>query len=96
VQRAAEALPTLKVEYVPIDSVFPNEYNPDRQSEHDFELLCRSVEENGFTTPIVRDGRKIADGEHRWRAAHVLGYQEIPVVFYRLDPGASAHLHRSA
>lgn len=76
------ALDTLKIEYLPIDDVKPNEYNPNRQSEHDFELLCKSIDEDGMTQPIVvlRETRVIVDGEHRWRACKALGFQEVPVV----------------
>lgn len=31
----------------------PNFYNPNRQSDKEFELLCRSIEEDGFTQPII-------------------------------------------
>jgi ParB/RepB/Spo0J family partition protein len=72
----------LVVEYVPIGSIKPNGYNPNRQTERDFELLLRSMEEDGFTQPIVvhRETREIVDGEHRWRAAKTLGLLEVPVV----------------
>ena len=48
----------------------PNSYNPNRQNEHEFKLLCSSMQEDGFTQPIIvaSDGT-IVDGEHRWRAA---------------------------
>ena len=80
-------LTKLEVEYLPHGDVQPNDYNPNRQSEQDFELLLRSIKEDGFTQPVIvlketPDGRKnvIVDGEHRWRAAGVLGYTEVPVV----------------
>lgn len=86
----AIALETLKVEYVPRLSVSPNTWNPNRQSEHDFELLCRSMEEDGFTQPVIvlRGSRMIVDGEHRWRAAgKVYGENaDIPVVFVDMTP----------
>lgn len=53
VERKASRLETLEIEYVSVDEVKPNAYNPNRQSEHDFELLLRSIEEDGFTQPIV-------------------------------------------
>lgn len=86
VEKKAHALERLKVEYVPINSINPNDYNPNRQSEHDFELLLKSIEEDGFTQPIVvsSDG-VIVDGEHRWRGARALGYEEIPVVRVAMD-----------
>jgi len=81
VEKKNIVLEKLKIEYVPIDSIFPNEWNPNRQSEHDFELLISSIKEDGFTQPvIVHKSRKIVDGEHRWRAAKAIGFTEIPVV----------------
>ena len=82
VAKKANALETLKVEYLPVGVLCPNSYNPNRQSEADFELLLRSIREDGFTQPIValREGNVIVDGEHRWRAARKLGMAEVPVV----------------
>ena len=85
VDKKNKALETLKVQYVGVNDVHPNEWNPNRQSDHDFELLLKSMSEDGFTQPVVcirtEDDRiKIVDGEHRWRAAHTLGFDEIPVV----------------
>jgi ParB-like chromosome segregation protein Spo0J len=79
----SQRLEHLVIEYVPILSIKPNSYNPNRQSEHEFELLCKSMDEDGFTQPIVvmKDSREIIDGEHRWRAADKLGYAEVPVVW---------------
>lgn len=86
VENKAKALERLAVEYLPIDAVKANDYNPNRQSEHDFELLLRSIEEDGFTQPIVVGrGDVIVDGEHRWRAARALGYKEVPVVRVDMD-----------
>lgn len=83
-----KVLQRLAVEYVPIESIKPNQYNPNRQSEHDFELLVRSMMEDGFTQPIVviRETREIVDGEHRWRAAQHLGFTEVPVVMVDMSP----------
>jgi ParB-like chromosome segregation protein Spo0J len=53
VEKKNSALKVLKVEYVPIGDIAPNSYNPNRQSDHDFELLLRSMREDGFTQPIV-------------------------------------------
>lgn len=85
VEKQSQALERLVVEYAPVDSLRPNSYNPNRQSEHDFELLLKSIKENGFTQPVIvqRDTREIVDGEHRWRAAQheSIALSEIPVVF---------------
>jgi ParB-like chromosome segregation protein Spo0J len=82
-QKKINRLERLVVTYVSPEELIPNSYNPNRQNERDFELLCRSITEDGFTQPIVaiRDGNVIVDGEHRWRAAKKLGYVKIPVVF---------------
>lgn len=53
VEKKNQALTRLRVEYVSVDTLDPNDYNPNRQSEHDFELLLRSIVEDGFTQPIV-------------------------------------------
>lgn len=80
-EHANKALDKLKVEYAPIEKIKPNDYNPNRQSDHDFEMLCRSIEEDGFTQPIiVLDDYTIVDGEHRWRAGKTVGLKELPVV----------------
>lgn len=53
VAKNTRALQTLVVSYTPHGSLRPNYYNPNRQSDHDFELLTRSMTEDGFTQPIV-------------------------------------------
>ena len=81
IEKKNQVLERLKIEYVGVDQVKPNSYNPNRQSEHDFELLVRSMREDGFTQPVlVLKDLTIVDGEHRWRAAKELGITEIPVV----------------
>ena len=79
-------LDNLDVIYVNVNDIKPNAYNPNRQSEHEFELLCRSIEEDGFTTPAVvrKQDMVIVDGEHRWRAAQSVGMLEIPVVLVEM------------
>lgn len=83
IEKKANALQRLNIEYVDVDSIKPNSYNPNRQSEHDFKLLLRSIQEDGFTQPVVvqRSTREIVDGEHRWRAGRELGLKQVPVVF---------------
>lgn len=83
VEKKISTLEELKVDYVSVDSVFPNAYNPNRQSDREFELLVKSMMEDGFTTPILvqKKTNTIIDGEHRWRAAHHIGLTEIPVVY---------------
>jgi ParB/RepB/Spo0J family partition protein len=83
VDKKFNTLKALVVEYVKVDELYPNAYNPNRQSEREFELLLKSMEEDGFTQPVIaqKKTKMIVDGEHRWRAANRLGMKEIPVVF---------------
>jgi len=81
IEKTGELLERLQVEYQPIDSIQPNEYNPNRQDEHTMELLINSITDHGFTQPIIINAENvIVDGEHRWRAAQALGMAEIPIV----------------
>ena len=83
VAKRNNVLEELNIDYVALDSLKPNRYNPNRQSDFDFDLLMKSMTEDGFTQPIVvqRSTNEIVDGEHRWRAASKIGLREIPVVF---------------
>jgi ParB/RepB/Spo0J family partition protein len=80
-KRDAIVLKQLQVEDVLVAELKPNQYNPNRQTEDEFEMLKASMREDGFTQPILcmSDGT-IVDGEHRWRAAQELGYETVPVV----------------
>jgi ParB-like chromosome segregation protein Spo0J len=86
-RKAVEVLSTklerLAIDYVPIDSIEPNDFNSNRMSDHDWSLLKKSMQTDGFTVPILvnRESRVITDGEHRWRMSKELGFTEIPVVF---------------
>lgn len=77
----------LVVDYVPVDDIFPNQYNPNTHSADSFDLLCKSLLYFGFTQPIVvnRPTMQIVDGENRFRAACVLGYKLVPVCFVDFD-----------
>jgi ParB-like chromosome segregation protein Spo0J len=76
IEKKNQVLQQLRVQYVPLGSIHPNAYNPNRQSDHDFELLIRSILEDGFTQPIVAQEatHEIIDGEHRWTAQIVTEY----------------------
>jgi len=65
--------PINNVEWVSVDDVQPNDYNPNHQAPPESKLLKISILKDGWTQPIVcfDDGEKlsIVDGEHRWRTA---------------------------
>lgn len=61
-------LETLK--WVDRDKLKPNDYNPNKVSKQNLELLKQSILSNGWTLPIVvREDYTIIDGFHRWTVA---------------------------
>jgi hypothetical protein len=78
------------VRWVPCDSVYANDYNPNAVAPPEMDLLAHSILADGYTQPIVtyptEQGREVIDGFHRNRvgkenvdvAKRVKGY--LPVV----------------
>lgn len=68
---------------VPIGSLEPNPWNPNRQSDFIYERELASIKEHGFLDPVlvrtVGHTLQIVDGEHRWKAATQLGFTEIAI-----------------
>ena len=59
--------PLENVKFVDRDLLKPNNYNPNKVSEQNLELLVQSILTNGWTMPIViRPDYTIIDGFHRW------------------------------
>lgn len=55
------------IQFINRDSLQPNNYNPNKVSRQNLELLTLSILINGFTMPIViRPDKTIIDGFHRW------------------------------
>ncbi len=66
--RMASPLSTLQ--WVDRNSVKPNDYNPNKVSKQNLELLKQSILTNGWTLPlVVRPDFTIIDGFHRWTVA---------------------------
>lgn len=62
--------PLKRIMFVERDSLKPNNYNPNKVSEQNLELLVQSILVNGWTMPIVvRPDMTIIDGFHRWTVA---------------------------
>jgi ParB-like chromosome segregation protein Spo0J len=76
IEKLNARLDRLQIEYVSAVELTPNDYNPNRQNEHEFTMLKSSILEDGFTDPVkvVERGDQlvIVDGEHRWRAVRSL------------------------
>ena len=84
--------PVLNVKMVPIKKVFANDYNPNKVANPEMQLLKHSIEQDGYTQPIVtyydkkNDEYTIVDGFHRYRCAKEFFHlEEIPVVVIKKD-----------
>lgn len=59
--------PLASLQWVDRDILKANDYNPNKVSEENLQLLMQSIEVNGWTLPIVcRPDYTIIDGFHRW------------------------------
>ncbi len=79
--------PVLKIRMVPISKVHSNDYNPNSVAPPEMKLLKKSIEEDGYTQPIVsyydeeKDKYIIVDGFHRYRCAkEYFNLEEVPLV----------------
>lgn len=62
--------PLSTLQWVERDRIKPNDYNPNKVSKQNLELLKQSILANGWTLPIVvRPDMTIIDGFHRWTVA---------------------------
>lgn len=62
--------PIMNVKLVDRDDLKPNDYNPNKVSKQNLDLLKESIVNNGWTMPIViRPDNTIIDGFHRWTLA---------------------------
>lgn len=84
--------PVLNVKMVPIKKVIANDYNPNKVAYPEMNLLRHSIEQDGYTQPIVtyynkkRDKYIIVDGFHRYRCAkEFFELEEIPIVVIDKD-----------
>jgi ParB family chromosome partitioning protein len=70
------------VQMVETEKLKPNEYNPNILEEGKFQSLVDDFKTNGFVgQPIIIDeNNEIIDGEHRWRASKVCGFEKVPTV----------------
>lgn len=79
--------PVLNVKMVDINKVVANDYNPNKVAPPEMQLLRHSIEEDGYTQPIVtyydveNDIYIVVDGFHRYRCAkEYFHLSEIPIV----------------
>jgi ParB family chromosome partitioning protein len=61
-------------------SLRPDENQP-REDFHDIDKLAQTIKREGMLQPIIVDNENvIIDGERRWRAAKLIGLQEVPIL----------------
>lgn len=81
--------PVSRVQWVPSDQVFANDYNPNSVAPPEMKLLRISIESDGFTQPIVvwktDEGYEVVDGFHRHKVGKDLGLSHLPVVVINSD-----------
>ena len=68
----SKLFPCLETKLIPIEKIQFNEYNPNAVAPPEMKLLQKSIEEDGYTQPIVtfydkeRDQYIVVDGAHRF------------------------------
>lgn len=71
---------------VPVSQLQPNDYNPNRMKPQVFDKLVEDIRRNGILNPlhVYFDGGKyvIIDGEHRYKAAKLLGFEKVMAFVY--------------
>lgn len=79
--------PVLNIKMVDIDKVVANDYNPNKVAPPEMKLLKHSIEEDGYTQPIVtyydkeNDQYIVVDGFHRYRCAkEYFHLKKVPIV----------------
>lgn len=77
--------PVLNVKMIPIDKIRANDWNPNKVATPEMKLLKHSIEEDGYTQPVVvyydkeDDMYEIVDGFHRYTVAiKYFKLEEIP------------------
>ncbi len=82
--------PVSHVRWVPAGQVHANDYNPNSVAPPEMRLLRISIEEDGFTQPIVvwqvaDNEYEVVDGFHRHLVGRELGMTHLPVVVVNQD-----------
>ena len=81
--------PLSSLQWVDRTMLKPNDYNPNKVSRENLELLTQSILTNGWTLPIVvRPDYTIIDGFHRWTVSgeeplHTKLGGKVPVVIVK-------------
>ena len=79
----------LKIEYVDIDTIKPNQYNPKMMTEKEAKELEESIELFGIVDPLILNKAKeregiLIGGHQRLKIYQKMGYTEIPIVWLNI------------
>lgn len=76
----------IKFSWEPVDTLEPWQYNPREMTQEAFDGLVESIRQYGMPEPIVANtvNRRIIGGHHRQKAAKVLGWEHVPVMWVTL------------
>jgi len=82
--------PVDHVQWVPVDQVEANDYNPNSVAPPEMDLLEHSIRMNGFTQPVVTwytgEVYEVVDGFHRYLVGRDrLKMSELPIVVINDD-----------
>jgi ParB-like nuclease domain len=72
---------TLNIIYKDVESLIPYENNSRTHSEFQIKQIIESIQEFGFTNPILLDGENgVIAGHGRLQAAKELGIEQVPTI----------------
>ncbi|MFA4871300.1 MAG: ParB/RepB/Spo0J family partition protein [Pedobacter sp.] len=81
--------PVSRVQWVPIEQIFANDYNPNSVAPPEMKLLEISIQSDGFTQPIVvwkiEKGYEVVDGFHRHKIGQKIRLSHLPIVVVNKD-----------
>lgn len=81
----------MEAKVVPLNTLFANDYNPNRMPDNEMSLLKSCILQYGFLFPIItswdNDKRKyrIIDGYHRFETLRRIGAKEVSIIDLQLN-----------
>jgi ParB-like chromosome segregation protein Spo0J len=74
-------MPTSYSSQAAVESLQPHPANPHTHSKKQIAQLARSIQQFGFTSPIIVDENNIILAGHgRWQAAKQIGLEVVPII----------------
>lgn len=87
----------IEITYISPDDLVPNPWNPNRMDDEMLRKEVESIREFGFVDPITvrmrpQEKWQIIDGEHRWKAAKIVGLDRLPCIVLEVDDEVAEQL----